>query len=97
MGFLKLSSAAAFDKTTGEPYIFMQYFPVFSQNGTRKNVDVDPLWDRVEDELRARSLLWSTGILVVEQNQTVTVATINLSQRAVHPVNRPGLCGGSNF
>lgn len=54
----------AFDPKTGERYIFMQYFPVFVQKGTGKNMDLNLLWDRVGDELRARSPFFSTNTLV---------------------------------
>ncbi|WP_254228941.1 hypothetical protein [Burkholderia gladioli] len=54
----------AFDPKTDKRFIFMQYFPVFVQNGTGKEIDVSLLWDRVGDELRARSPFFSTHVLV---------------------------------
>ncbi|WP_261544353.1 hypothetical protein [Burkholderia multivorans] len=54
----------AYDPATSKPYIFMQYFPVFMQKGTGKNFELNLLWDRVGDELRARSPFFSTNVLV---------------------------------
>lgn len=54
----------AFDPSTSKPYIFMQYFPVFLQKGTGKDIELNMLWDHVGDELRARSPLLSTHALV---------------------------------
>ncbi|KVN42214.1 hypothetical protein WJ63_27425 [Burkholderia pyrrocinia] len=53
----------ALDPKTDKRFIFMQYFPVFVQNGTGKNIDLNLLWDRVGDELRARSPFFSTHVL----------------------------------
>lgn len=53
----------AFDPKTDKPFIYMQYFPIFLQMGTGKNVDLNLLWDRVGDELRARSPFFSTNVL----------------------------------
>ncbi|MFX1739923.1 hypothetical protein PXJ20_31915 [Paraburkholderia sp. A1RI_3L] len=54
----------AFDPKTGKRFIFLQYFPVFVQKGTGRNTDLNLLWDRVGDELRARSPFFSTHVLV---------------------------------
>ncbi|WP_244102160.1 hypothetical protein [Burkholderia ambifaria] len=54
----------AFDPKTDKRFIFMQYFPVFVQKGTGKNIDLNLLWDRVGDELRARSPFFSTHVLI---------------------------------
>ncbi|WP_257010401.1 hypothetical protein [Burkholderia ubonensis] len=54
----------AFDPKTDKPFIFMQFFPVFLQKGSGKNIDLNLLWDRVGDELRARSPFFSTNVLV---------------------------------
>jgi hypothetical protein len=54
----------AFDPKTNKPFIYMQYFPVFLQKGTGKNMDLNLLWDHVGDELRAQSPFFSTHALV---------------------------------
>ncbi|MEX3968637.1 hypothetical protein AB4Y42_41960 [Paraburkholderia sp. EG286B] len=54
----------AFDAKTNKPFIYMQYFPVFLQKGTGKNMDLNLLWDHVGDELRAQSPFFSTHVLV---------------------------------
>jgi hypothetical protein len=54
----------AFDSKTEKRFIFMQYFPVFVQKGTGKNIDLNLLWDHVGDELHARSPFFSTHVLV---------------------------------
>jgi hypothetical protein len=53
----------AFDPKTDKPYIFLQYFPIFIQKGTGKNIDLNLLWDHVGDELQARSPFFSTNVL----------------------------------
>lgn len=54
----------AFDPKTEKRFIFMQYFPIFIQKGTGKNIDLNLLWDHVDGELRARSPFFSTHVLV---------------------------------
>lgn len=48
----------------GKPYFDLQYFPVFRKKDTGEDFEVDVLYDRVGDELRARSPFFSTNVLI---------------------------------
>jgi hypothetical protein len=52
------------DPSDGKPYIDLQYFPVFRKKDTGKNFEVDVLYDRVGEDLRARSPFFSTNALI---------------------------------